>query len=158
VGVDTVVSFIELRNLRNFILNGINLRVEDGEILCILGRNGAGKTTLLKAVAGLVKYTGNVLFDGIPIDSLPPEKRDIGYVPQTLALFPHMTVEENVAYGLKARGLPKALVEKRVEEMLDLLDLKHLRRRYPRTLSGGEKQRVAIARALAIKPRVFTLR
>ncbi len=148
---------IELRNVRNFVLKNINLRVSNGELLCVLGPNGAGKTTLLKVIAGLVKYEGSVLFDDVPVDHIPPERRGVGYVPQNLALFPHMTVEENVAYGLRARGLPKDAIEERTNEVLELLELNHLRRRYPRTLSGGERQRVAIARALAIKPKILLL-
>ncbi len=148
---------IELRGIKNFVLKGINLKVGNGELLCVLGPNGAGKTTLLKVIAGLVRYEGNVLFDGVPVDSEPPERRGVGYVPQNLALFPHMTVEENIAYGLRVRGLPKGVVERRVNELIKLLELNGLRGRYPKTLSGGEKQRVAIARALAIEPRILLL-
>lgn len=148
---------IKLRGVKNFILKGVDLDINDGELLCVLGPNGAGKTTLLKVIAGLTKYEGSVFFNETPVDDFPPEKRNVGYVPQNLALFPHMTVEENVAYGLKVRGLPKVIIKERVNEMLELLELNHLRNRYPKTLSGGEKQKVAIARALAVRPSILLL-
>jgi len=151
------VPSIETRDLRNYALRGVSLSVRDGELFCLLGPNGSGKTTLLKAIAGLVRYEGSVLFDGKPVDEMPPEKRDIGYVPQSLALFTHMTVEENIAYGLKVRKLPKHVVQQRVEEALEMLGLMELRQRYPLTLSGGERQKVAIARALVVRPKVLLM-
>lgn len=148
---------IELREVSNFALRGVNLEVRDGELMVILGPNGVGKTTLLNVIAGLVEYEGSVLFDGVPIDDVPPRERGIGYVPQSLALFTHMTVWDNVAYGLKIRGLPEDEVRRRVKEVLNLLGIEHLKDRYPKRLSGGEQQRVALARALVMEPKVFLL-
>ena len=148
---------VELRNVRNYALRGVSLRVRDGELLAVLGPNGAGKTTLLNVVAGLVEYEGSVLFNGVPVDGYPPSSRGVGYVPQTLALFPHMTVYDNVAYGPRSRGLPKRCVEVGVKEVMELLGIWGLRDRYPRFLSGGERQRVALARALAVNPKILLL-
>ena len=148
---------LALRNVTNSILKNLNMDVLDREIVAVLGRSGAGKTTLLKAIAGLVKYSGSIMMDGEPIDDLPPEKRNIGYVPQNLALFPHMRVEDNIAYGLKIRGLSERSIKERVRYVMDLLDIHHLKDRYPLTLSGGERQRVAIARALVIDPKLLLL-
>ena len=148
---------IALRNVTNFILKNLNLDILDKEIMAVLGRSGAGKTTLLKTIAGLVEYSGSIIMDGEPIDDLPPEKRSVGYVPQNLALFSHMKVKDNIAYGLKLRGLSEKSIEEKVKYIMDLLDILHLRDRYPLTLSGGEKQRVAIARALVIDPRLLLL-
>ncbi len=148
---------VELRNVSNYALRSVSIKFDDGLLSVVLGPNGAGKTTLLKVIAGLVGYKGSVLFDGVEVDHLPPEKRNIGYVPQTLALFHNMTVEENIAFGLKVRNLPKSEVERRVCEVMELLEIVHLRDRYPRKLSVGEQQRVAIARALAINPKILLL-
>ena len=146
---------ITLRNVTNFILKNLNMDILDQEIMAVLGRSGAGKTTLLKAIAGLVEYSGSIMMDGKPIDDLPPEKRNVGYVPQNLALFPHMKVEDNIAYGLKIRGLSERTIKERVRYVMDLLDILHLRNRYPLTLSGGERQRIAVARALINGPRLL---
>lgn len=148
---------IELKHVTNYILKNVNLEILSGELMVILGPNGAGKTTLLNVIAGLTKYNGTVLFNGKPIDKVPPHLRNIGYVPQNLALFPHLKVYDNVAYGLKVRSAPKSEVEKRVREVMELLDIWHLRNKYPMKLSGGEQQKVAIARALAIKPKILLL-
>lgn len=149
---------IHLEDVTNeYILKKINLTIFSKELFILLGPSGAGKTTLLKAIAGLVKYDGRIFFDGKAIDCLPPEERMIGYVPQDFILFPHMTVEENITYGLRARKLQTSEILSRLEDLLDIFGLRHLRRRYPKDLSGGEKQRVAIARALAIQPMVLLL-
>ncbi len=148
---------VSLVEIRNFALRGVSLEVGDGELVTVMGPNGAGKTTLLNVVAGLVEYEGSVLFDGVPVDDVPPERRGVGYVPQSLALFTHMTVWENVAFGLRMRGFDRGEIGVRVEEALRLLEISHLRDRYPARLSGGERQRVAIARALAAEPRVLLL-
>ena len=149
---------LELVNIRNkYILKGINLTINDGELFAILGPSGAGKTTLLNVIAGLTEYEGNVIVDGKPIDSLPPEKRNISIVFQEAALFPHMTVEENIIFGLKIRGYDEKTIQKRLEKMLELMKIKHIRGRYPKTLSGGEKQRVAIARALIVEPKILLM-
>lgn len=148
---------VSLRNLTNFILKNLSMDLPDKEITVILGRSGAGKTTLLRAIAGLVEYSGSIIVDGRPINGLPPERRKVGYVPQNLALFPHMKVKDNIAYGLKIRGLSEKAIEERIRHVMDLLDILHLRDRYPLTLSGGERQRVAIARALVIDPKILLL-
>ena len=151
------MTCIELKHVTNYILKDVNLRVNSGELLVLLGPNGAGKTTLLNVIAGLVKYRGTVLFDGKPVDNIPPHLRGIGYVPQSLALFPHLNVYGNVAYGLRVKGTPKSEIERRVREVMELLGIWSLRDKYPMKLSGGEQQKVAIARALAIKPRILLL-
>jgi len=149
---------IKLENVSNkYILKKVNLTIFSKELFMLLGPSGAGKTTLLKAIAGLVDYEGRIFFDGESIDNLPLEERMVGYVPQEFTLFPHMTVEDNIAYGLKARKLPSSTILNKVEQLLDVFGLRNLRKRYPKDLSGGEKQRVAIARALAIQPRVLLL-
>lgn len=140
-----------------YILRNVNLTIYSKELFMLLGPSGAGKTTLLKTIAGLTEYKGRIYFDGEAVDDLPPEERGVGYVPQNFILFPHMTVEENIAYGLKARGMPYSEIMRRLGDLLDTFGLRHLRKRYPKDLSGGEKQRVAIARALATQPRVLLL-
>lgn len=149
---------IQLQNVSNkYILKNVNLTVTSKELFMLIGPSGAGKTTLLKAIGGLVSYTGGILFDDESIDNVSPEDRGVGYVPQDFMLFPHMTVEENVAYGLKVRRTPRLEIDRRVRELLEVMEIYELRKRYPKDLSGGEKQRVAIARALAINPRVLLL-
>ena len=149
---------IEFRNICQYICSDVNLLVTDRELLVLLGHNGAGKTTLLNIVAGFIDYRGSVLFDGVPIDKIPANKRGIGYVSQNLDLFPHLTVADNVAYGLRAsKQHTEPEVTDRVNELLDMVRITHLATRYPRSLSGGEKQRVALARAIAPSPRVLLL-
>ena len=127
-------------------LRGVDFYVGEGEYFCILGPTGAGKTTLLKVIAGLLKPDeGRVYIDGVDVTSHPPEARGISYMPQGYALFPHMTVWDNVAYGARARGIPLD----RVREALELVGLYDRRDSYPHELSGGQQQRVALARALA---------
>ncbi len=148
---------IELRDIGNYACRGINLEVLSGELLVLLGPNGAGKSTLLDVIAGLTEYEGSVLFDGLPVDRLPPQRRRVGYLFQDLSLFPHLDVASNIAYGLKARQTVKEDIVARMEELLDLVRIRHLSSRFPRHLSGGEKQRVAFARALATSPDILLL-
>jgi len=148
---------IELKNISKHICQDTNLQIRDKELLVLLGPNGAGKTTLLNIIAGLVDYRGTVLFDNSPVDKLPTSKREIGYLFQDLVLFPHLDVASNIAYGLRAKGEPPQKIEVRVEELLELMKIRHLSSRYPKHLSGGEKQRVALARALALSPKVLLL-
>ena len=139
-------------------VNDVSLQVEAGEVLALLGPSGCGKTTLLRIIAGFVEQTaGSVLVDGRSIDHLPPNLRRVGIVFQSYALFPHMTVAENVAYGLKARGTSKSAIGPRVEELLETVQLGAMSKRLPRELSGGQQQRVALARALAVEPSVLLL-
>ncbi len=140
------------------VLKSLNLKVDRGEFMVILGPSGSGKTTTLKIIAGLIKQdSGHVLFNGEIVDDLPPWKRNLGFVFQNLALFPHMTVEENIAFGLRVRGFDESVIKERVRDFIHLLGLNGLEDRYPRQLSGGQQQRVAIARALALYPKLLLM-
>jgi putative spermidine/putrescine transport system ATP-binding protein len=136
----------------------VNLVLPDGRFVCFLGPSGCGKTTLLRLIAGLEKPSrGHILLDDEEITHTPAHKRNFGMVFQSLALFPHMSVGENVAYSLRVRKLDKATQRKRTADLLDLVQLSDLIDRHIAQLSGGQRQRVAIARALAIEPRLFLL-
>jgi len=139
-------------------LSPLDLTVARGETLAMLGPSGSGKSTALKALAGFVRPSaGRVLLDGEDVTDLPPHRRGLGVVVQSYALFPHMRVADNVAFGLKAKKTPRAEVARRVGEVLDMVGMGAYARRFPRELSGGQQQRVAIARALAIRPNVLLL-
>ena len=132
--------------------------IHDGEFFAILGPSGCGKTTTLRVIAGLeAPDTGTVSFDGRDVTEVPPEKRNAAMVFQSYALFPHMNVFENVAFGLRARRMPKADIAERVVESLDLVQLHGLGNRPVTELSGGQQQRVALARALAVHPDILLL-
>ncbi|MGM0682120.1 MAG: ABC transporter ATP-binding protein [Thermodesulfobacteriota bacterium] len=148
---------IELKNIAKNICLNVNLRIHDGELLVFVGPTGAGKTTLLNVIAGIDQYNGSVFLDGKSADSLTPDKRGIGYLFQGLALFPHLDVASNVAYGLKVQKMRVDEREARVRELLEFLSITDLRERYPKDLSGGERQRVALARALAPSPGILLL-
>ncbi|KAF5414609.1 MAG: sulfate transport system ATP-binding protein [Candidatus Methanogaster sp.] len=148
---------IELKNIRNYVFNDLNMEICDEELLVVTGPNGAGKSTLLATIAGLVNYDGNVLFDGVTVDRIPTNERKIGYLFQNLALFPHLTVAANIGYGMAVKGDGKTEIAQNVDELLGLVRIEHLRDRYPKNLSGGERQRVALARALAVSPEVLLL-
>jgi len=148
---------ISLRNICNYACKGANLEIQDGELLVILGSNGAGKTTLINVIAGLVEYQGTVFFDGVSINELPTNQREVGYLFQNLVLFPHLNVVSNIAYGLRAKKWPQERIEHRVKELLKFVGIEHLGSRYTNQMSGGEKQRVALARALAPSPKVLLL-
>jgi ABC-type Fe3+/spermidine/putrescine transport system ATPase subunit len=136
----------------------VNLEIVEGEFICFLGPSGCGKTTVLRMITGFETVTdGKVIFNGKVINDLIPQKREFGIVFQSYALFPNMTVEENIAFGLKVRKMPKKVVEERVDQMLDLIGLRNWRKLYPPQLSGGQQQRVALVRALAPDPQVLLL-
>ncbi|MBU8539389.1 ABC transporter ATP-binding protein [Falsiroseomonas tokyonensis] len=139
-------------------LDGVALQARDGELVSLLGPSGCGKTTTLRCIAGfLTPDGGEIRVDGQDIVALPPQKRDFGVVFQNYALFPHLTVFQNVAYGLQVRRIAPAEQQKRVAEALALVRLTGLESRLPRALSGGQQQRVALARALVIRPRLLLL-
>ncbi|WP_328677573.1 ABC transporter ATP-binding protein [Streptomyces sp. NBC_00322] len=143
---------------KNLVLDSLDLTVEPGEVMALLGPSGSGKTTALRAVAGFVRpVSGRVFIGDRDVTGLPPYRRGIGMVVQQYALFPHMRVEENVAFGLKAQKAPKREIPARVAEALEMTGIAAYAQRYPRELSGGQQQRVAIARALAIRPGVLLL-
>lgn len=131
-------------------LKGVNLEIKQGEFFTLLGPSGCGKTTLLRMIAGFNSVDGGeIRFDDKVINNLEAHKRDIGMVFQNYAIFPHLTVAENVAYGLKAKKYPKDQIPGKVEEALDLVQIKNLKDRKPNELSGGQLQRVALARHLS---------
>ena len=143
-------------------VSGVDLTIADGEFVALLGPSGSGKTTLLRAMAGLeVPEAGSLAFDGADALALPPNRRGVGFVFQHYALFKHMTVAENIAFGLQVRPRAqrpgKAVIAAKVDELLELVQLPGLAKRYPQQLSGGQRQRVALARALAIEPRLLLL-
>ena len=139
-------------------VDAVSLDIAQGEMVVLLGPSGCGKTTTLRMVAGFVAASaGDILLDGSSILRLPPYKRDLGLVFQSYALFPHLSVARNIAFGLEMRGVRRPALDARVAEMLRLTRLEPLASRLPRELSGGQQQRVALARALAIEPRVLLL-
>ena len=139
-------------------VDDIDLEIERGEFLTLLGPSGSGKTTLLMMIAGFLDISaGDILLDGASIKTVPAEKRNFGMVFQGYALFPHMTVRQNVGYALDVRGRPKAEIAARVDEMLELVQLQEFGHRKPGQLSGGQQQRVALARALCFAPPVLLL-
>ncbi|WP_043686823.1 ABC transporter ATP-binding protein [Streptomyces xylophagus] len=142
----------------NVVLDSLDLTVAPGEVMALLGPSGSGKTTALRAVAGFVRpASGRVFLGGRDVTDLPPYLRGVGMVVQQYALFPHLRVEDNVAFGLKARKVARGEIRTRVAEALEMVGMAEYGRRYPRELSGGQQQRVAIARALAIRPGVLLL-
>lgn len=139
-------------------LKDVGFDIADGEFVCFLGPSGCGKTTLLRIIAGLeTQTTGRIVQAGKDVSALPPAQRDFGIVFQSYALFPNLTVADNVAYGLKSRGRPRAETDARVAELLTLVGLPDSGQKYPAQLSGGQQQRVALARALAISPGLLLL-
>jgi len=139
-------------------LKDVSLEVREGEFICFLGPSGCGKTTLLRAIAGLDPQTrGSIRQAGADISSLPPSKRDYGIVFQSYALFPNLTIEKNVAFGLENTKRPRAEIESRVKELLQLVGLADQAKKYPAQLSGGQQQRIALARAMAISPGLLLL-
>src|SRR2546427_4126030 len=137
-------------------VSDVRLDIGGDELVALLGPSGCGKSTLLRIMSGFIAQTrGRVLFDEAPVDHLPPNRRGVGIVFQSYALFPHMTVRQNVAYGLEAHHWPRDRISPRVEEMLDLVHMREYAERLPRQLSGGQQQRVALARCLAVDPKIL---
>ncbi len=161
------MPFLELTGLsKRFgaltVVNDISLAIEKGQLVCLLGPSGCGKTTTLRLIAGFLEPDGGEIKVGgrsisTPQRSLPPEKRNMSMIFQSYALWPHMTVFENVAYGLRLRGLPKTEIQQRVDTILAATKLDQLAQRYPGNLSGGQQQRVSLARALVIEPEILLL-
>ncbi|MSQ75011.1 MAG: ABC transporter ATP-binding protein [Rhodoferax sp.] len=140
------------------VLRDINLNVEPGEFFALLGPSGSGKSTLLRLIAGFNRnQAGRVLIDGRDVSAVPPWQRNVGMVFQNYALWPHMTVAQNIAFGLEERRLPTADIKRRVAAVVELVELNGLEQRRPGQLSGGQQQRVAIARTLAIEPQLLLL-
>lgn len=157
-----VNAMVEINNysvqLGKFKLNQINLNIGAKEIFAVLGRTGSGKTVLLESVAGFYrKFSGKVMIQGIPVIDVPLEKRNIGFVYQDFGLFPHMTVFDNITYGLKIRKIDKGVQKERVDKMAEILSIGHILKQYPGTLSGGERQRTALARALILNPQLLLM-
>ena len=140
------------------ILDKINLSIKDKEFMTFLGPSGCGKTTTLRIIAGFLEAdSGQVLFEGKDINNVPPHKRQVNTIFQRYALFPHLNVYENIAFGLRIKKMKEKDISKKVHEMLELVNLKGFQKRNIASLSGGQQQRVAIARALAVEPRVLLL-
>ena len=156
VGIE--ISGVNLSYGATHVLKNVDLSIRPGEFFAFLGPSGCGKTTLLRLIAGFAQaQTGQVLLGGQDVASLPPWKRDVGMVFQSYALWPHMTVAKNVAFGLEERRLPRAEIDRRVGEALELVGLSDYAGRRPAQLSGGQQQRVAVARTIAIEPKVLLL-
>ncbi len=156
-------AIIDLKNISvtfgdNQVLKNLNLYIRDKEFITFLGPSGCGKTTTLRIIAGFIEPDeGEVIFEGKKINGVPPHKRQVNTIFQRYALFPHLNVYENVAFGLRIKKVPEKQIKETVEEMLALVNLKGFNKRNINSLSGGQQQRVAIARALAVKPRVLLL-
>jgi len=146
------------KRLGDFNLKDINMEINEGEYFVILGPTGTGKTVVLEVIAGMYRPDrGEVCFKDENLHFFYPEQREIGFVYQDYALFPHLTVEKNIVFGLKIKSLPEATIQKKLYAMVEMLGIKHLLHRYPATLSGGEQQRTALARALITSPRILLL-
>lgn len=160
---ESKMAYLSIQNIRKKfdkieVLKGINLNIEKGEFICFLGPSGCGKTTLLRIIAGLEKNdSGVILVDEKNITHLEPSQRNLSMVFQSYALFPNMTVYENIEYGLKKKIKDKILRDKKIKEVLDLVNLEHISSKYPDEMSGGQQQRVSLARAIALEPNILLL-
>ena len=153
---DVVLKNVDKRFDRNTVVRNVNLEISDREFVVLVGPSGCGKSTTLRMIAGLEEVTsGEIHIDGNRVNDVPPKDRDIAMVFQNYALYPHMTVYENMAFGLKLRKYPRSEIEARVNETAGILGIGHLLARKPKALSGGERQRVAVGRAIVRKPKVF---
>jgi len=157
------VPFVEIKNVTKKFgdftaVDNVSLDIYKSELFCLLGGSGCGKSTLLRMLAGFEEPTsGSILIDGVDMAGMPPWKRPVNMMFQSYALFPHMSVADNIAFGLKREGVGKAEIAARVAEMLDMVQLSHLAKRKPDQLSGGQRQRVALARALIKRPKLLLL-
>lgn len=143
---------------KNVVIDGINLEIKDKEFLVLVGASGCGKSTILRMIAGLEDITdGEIYIGDRKVNKIAPKDRDIAFVFQSYALYPHMTVYENIAFGLKMRKMDEALIDKKVNEAAKILNLTELLERRPRQLSGGQRQRVALGRAIVREPKVFLM-
>ena len=159
------MSNVTLKNIKKIyenngktIINNINLEIKDKEFVVLVGASGCGKSTLLRMIAGLEDITaGDIYIGDKRVNNVPPKDRDIAFVFQSYALYPHMTVKENMAFGLKMRKVPKVEIDKKVKEAAEILNLEELLDRRPKQLSGGQRQRVALGRAIVRNPKVFLM-
>ena len=158
------MSNVILKNIRKIydnnkvVINNVNLEIKDKEFIVLVGASGCGKSTLLRMIAGLENISdGEIYIGDKKVNDVPPKDRDIAFVFQSYALYPHMTVRENIAFGLKMRKIPKAEIEKKVQEAAQILDLGEYLDRKPKQLSGGQRQRVALGRAIVRNPKVFLM-
>src|SRR5262245_20125094 len=155
------MASVELKAVRKSfgrveILHGVDISIRDGEFVVLVGPSGCGKSTLLRMIAGLENITGGEIRIGDRVvNRLPPKERDVAMVFQNYALYPHMTVADNMAFSMKLRGAPKSEIDERVNRAAAILGLSQLLKRYPRQLSGGQRQRVAMGRAIVRDPQVF---
>lgn len=146
------------KNLGEFTLKNINFQIEKGEYFVLLGPSGTGKSIILETIAGLYKPdSGRIYFNEIDLTNEYPENRGIGFVYQDYVLFPHISVKENIIFGLKQKKLSKSEINKKLDDILSMFNISHLINRKPLTLSGGEKQRVAIARAIITSPKILLM-
>lgn len=157
------MAYIEFKNIDkyygdNHVLKGINLEINKGDFVTLLGPSGCGKSTLLRCLAGLEKISGGqIMLDGEDITNKDPKDRNIGMVFQQYSLFPNMTVEENLSFGLKLQKLDNSEISRRVKDAIDMVELKGKEKEYPSNLSGGQQQRVALARGIVMQPKVLLL-
>lgn len=159
------MAFVELNNIGvsyekkdNYVLEDLSIEIKEGELLSLLGPSGCGKTTTLRVIAGLISpQKGQFILDGVDMTDIPVHKRGFGMVFQSYALFPHLNVFDNVAFGLKAQKISSTVISQKVQHFIDICGLQGFERRYPKQLSGGQRQRVALARALVLEPKLLLL-